>query len=116
MAITVTHNQATNLLEFKSGGVGNDDEIAAWLSKLVNDSRTVAKSTGSLAAKVRLADAVLKERRLLKAKADALLDQAAVWDERSRNWSLTKEIRDLNADRARSARDEAEKIRAELDE
>jgi hypothetical protein len=64
--------------------------------------------------KIKLADAVLKVRELQTEKLTLLLKSAESWDEKSRDWSTSTEIRQLNADRARRARSEARELAKEL--
>lgn len=69
---------------------------------------------GSTTEKIRLAEAVLKVRELTTEKMGLLLKAADSWEEKSRDWSLTTEIRQINADRARQARSEAAELAKEL--
>ena len=114
MAVTVTLNESSNTLEFHAGNGADDKEIAGYLCKLVQDNRTVSKSRGALAAKVKLADTVLNLRKAQQEKMELLAKAAETWEERSRDWSLSPEIRSLNSDRARKAREECRKIAVEL--
>jgi hypothetical protein len=66
------------------------------------------------AAKVRLADHVLKVRELQTEKVGLLLKAADAAEEKSLDWSLSPEIRQIHAAKARAARDEARKLASEL--
>jgi len=114
MSVRVEWNEASNTLEFHTGNGEHDSEIAHYLNGLVRDNRTVKKSQGALAAKVRLADTVIKARAAQEEKVRALESQAAAWTEKSLDWSQSHELRQLLAERARQAREEARRITAEL--
>jgi hypothetical protein len=65
-------------------------------------------------AEVKLADAVLEIRKLQTEKHNLLLRSAEVWAEKSRDTSLTAELRSIHADRSRRARAEARELAKEL--
>ena len=66
------------------------------------------------AEKIKLANAVLKVRELSTEKMTLLLKSAEAWESASQDTSVTWEIRQLNADRARQARSEAATLAKEL--
>lgn len=101
--------------EFKSHGPESDG-FADYLSKMFNQCNDPDATRATLLAKARLGGTVLDLRKAQQEKAELLEKQAEVWEERSRDWSLVKDIRDINADRARQAREESRRITAELGE
>lgn len=66
------------------------------------------------AEKLKLAEAVLKVRELQSEKYTLLLKSADHWDERSRSTTLSPELRQIEAQRAREAREQARQLAAEL--
>ena len=64
--------------------------------------------------KVKLANAVLKVRELQSEKYTLLLKSADQWDERSRDTALSLELRQIEAQRAREAREQARLLASEL--
>jgi hypothetical protein len=65
-------------------------------------------------AKVYLADRVLKVRELQSEKVGLLLKAAEAAEEKSRDWSLSWELRQIHAAKAGAAREEARKLAGEL--
>lgn len=66
------------------------------------------------AEKLKLANAVMKVRELQSEKYTLLLKSADSWESASRDASVTWEIRQLHAQRAREAREQARQLAAEL--
>jgi hypothetical protein len=66
------------------------------------------------AAELRLAKATVELVRLKSEKYQLLSRAADAWDEKSRDWSLAKDVRDAYAARARKARAEAGELAKEL--
>jgi hypothetical protein len=100
-------------LQFFHDGSREGERIANHLTTLVRVSKSFGGQDALVTAAV-VGHQAGQGRVLQKAKADALLDQAAIWDERSRDWGLDISIRQLNADRARKAKAEAEAILKDL--
>lgn len=101
--------------EFKSHGPESDG-FADYLSKMFEQVNNPGPAKAALLAKAQLGGTVLDLRKAQAEKVELLEKQAAVWEERGRDWSLNKDIRDLYADRARAAREESRKIAQELGE
>jgi hypothetical protein len=91
-----------------------DHGLSDYLCQLVNDARAyaLAADSGTVAKAGLTGIAII--RKETEAKIEALTKAAETWEERSRDWSLIKDIRDLNAQRAREAREEARKLSTEL--
>src|SRR5690349_18369020 len=104
--VTVTLNGSR--AEFKSHGPESDG-FAEYMGKLFDQANSPGAAKAVLLAKAQLGGTVLDLRKAQAEKAELLERQAVVWEERSRDWGLSKEIRDLNAERARAAREEARK-------
>lgn len=90
--------------------------LGGYLGKVLYDLNNPGGTQAALLAKARLGGTVLDLRKAQAEKAELLAKQAEAWEERSRDTSLSQEIKTLNADRARKAREEARRITAELGE
>jgi hypothetical protein len=113
MAVIVTHNQATNTLEFRCQ-TAEDNHVAEYLNKLVGDARAYASAADSGTVAKSGLTGIAFIRKAQEDKIEALTKQAEIWEERSRDWSMQWDIRDLNAQRARQAREEVRKLAQEL--
>jgi hypothetical protein len=112
-SVTVTLKD-DDIIEVRHGA--GSEQLAGYLKKTLDQLNDPKGTQAVLVAKAKLGGTVLDLRKAQAEKSELLQKQAAVWEERSRDWGLSKEIRDLNADRARAAREEARRITAELGE
>lgn len=88
--------------------------FAGYLGTTLKQLNDPKGTQAVLLAKARAGGALLDLRKAQAEKAELLSKAAETWETRSRDWSLSKEIRDLSADRARKAREEARKLATEL--
>lgn len=70
--------------------------------------------TSTTAAKAHLGGLVLKQRELMAEKIGLLAKAADAVDEKSRDWGLSTEIRDMHAAKAAAAKEEIRRLSAEL--
>ena len=111
MAVRVL--KVANELQFHSDGQADDSAVADYLCGLVNaEKRKLSKSD---AAKAYLGDLALKERQLKEEKVRVLKDLEAREDEKSRDFSLSLELRQLAEVRSLAAKEQARQLVAELD-
>ena len=105
MAVKVTLNKSTDTLEFRPETEA-DNDVANYLCGLVQSAKRVVKSAddGTVAKSGITGMALVRQAH--QEKMDLLRSQAETWEGRAQDWSLQKDVRDVNADRARSARRE----------
>jgi hypothetical protein len=91
-----------------------DEGLADYLCTLVREAKRLGESAdpGVLAKSGLTGIAFIRHAQ--ESKIAALEAQAEVWSSRADDWSLAKDIRDLNGARASRARAEARAIRDEL--
>lgn len=110
-SVTVTLKD-DGIIEVKHGA--GSGQFAGYLAKVLDQLNNPEGSQAILLAKAKAGGALLDLRKAQQEKAELLVKAAEVWETRSRDWSLSKEIRDLNADRARKATEESRRLMAEL--
>jgi len=114
MAVQVTLNKSTDTLEFRPETPA-DNDVADYLCRLVKQAKAIVGSADpATVAKAGVGEIGLvrhaQEERLQVLKGIADREES-----RSRDWSLTWEIRQLANQRAYAAKEEARRISAELE-
>ena len=100
------------IIEVKHGP--GSAQFGGYLGKVLKQLNDPKGSQAILMAKARAGDALLDLRKAQQEKSELLAKAAENWETRSRDWSMSPEIRELNADRARKAREEIRKLAVEL--
>jgi hypothetical protein len=111
MGVKVTKDG--NTIKFYPEGAG-DNDLAHYLNGLVNEARTLAGSAdpGTLAKSGITGIALLRKAR--EEKIQVLKDLADREEEKSRDWSLLWDLRQLANQRAYAAKEEIRQLTAEL--
>jgi hypothetical protein len=90
-------------------------EFAGYLGKVLDQLNNPKNAQATVMAKAKLGDLVVQERTLKQEKAQILRQQSEDWLAKSRETTLSPEIREYLEEKARRAVKAAGEIQQELD-